>query len=183
MNHARLIVLLTLAYLAVFFQAAFEAPQRWLGGPVSLVPPLMVCAALRQGLAAVTVLALCASLWLDALSANPLGSSLLPLFLAGWGVWHWREALLRELDYAQLILGALASLCVPVLTLVLVLSRGAEPDLGWHTVWQLVVLTVGGGVCTPILFRLLEWLERLFVHPEVVAGSFRPDREIKRGRY
>lgn len=183
MNRARLILLLLLAYLAVFFQAACDWPHRWLGGPISLLPPLMVCAALRLGLAEVTVLALCGGLWVDALSANPLGTSPLPLFLAGWGVWRWREALLRELDYAQLILGACASLAVPVLTLILVLSKGAEPDLGWHTVWHLVVLTVGGGVCTPVLFRLLERLERLFVHPEIVAGSFRPDREIKRGRY
>jgi hypothetical protein len=183
MNTARLLVLLTLAYLAVFFQAAWDAPQRWLGGPISLLPPLMVCAALRLGLTAVTVLALCGGLGVDALSANPLGSSLLPLFLAGWGVWRWREVLLRELDYAQLILGALASLAVPVLTLIVVLSRGAEPDLGWHTAWHLVVLTVGGGVFTPVLFRLLDRLEGLFVHPEVVAGSYRPDREIKRGRY
>jgi hypothetical protein len=183
MNSVRLFLVLGLSYLVVFLQAAFTAPQRWLGAPLSLLPALMVCTALRLDLTAVALLALCGGLWRDALSANPLGASLLPLYLVGWGVWHWREALLRELDYAQLILGALASALVPVLTLVVVLSKGAEPDLGWHTAWQLVVLTVSGGVFTPVLFRLLERLERLFAHPEVVASSYRPDREIKRGRY
>lgn len=183
MTHVRLLVLLGLTYLAVFLQAAFMAPHRWLGAPLSLLPPLLVCAALRLDLTAVTLVALGGGLGLDALSANPLGASLLPLYLVGWAVWRWREVLLRELDYAQLILGALASALVFVLTLVVVFSKGVEPDLGWHTAWQLGVLTVSGGALTPPLFRAIERLERLFLHPEVVASAYRPDREIKRGRY
>jgi hypothetical protein len=183
MTHARLVLLLLLAFLAVFAQAALEAPRRWLGSPLDLLPPLMVCAALRLDLTAVTLLAICGGLWFDALSANPIGASILPLFLVGWAMWHRRDVLLRELDYAQLVLGAAASLLVPVLTLVVVLSKGPQPELGWRTLWHLVVLTVTGGVLTPVLFRLLERLERLFVHPPAVASAYRPDRELKRGRY
>ncbi len=183
MNAVRLLLLLLMAFLAVFVQAAWELPRRWLGGPISLLPPLVVVAALRLDLAAVAALAFCGGLWQDALSANPLGSSLLPLYLAGWGVWRQREVLLRELDYAQLVLGGAVSLAVPVLTLLVVMTKGARPPLGWHTLWQLVVLTVTGGVVTPVLFRIFARQERFFIHPVVATPVFRPDREIKRGRY
>lgn len=183
MSYARHILLLLLAFLAVFAETAFDAPRLWLGSHLSLIPPLMVYAALRLDLAAVTILAVLAGLWLDSLSANPLGASILPLFFIGWVLLQRRDLLLRELDYAQLVLGAAASALAPVLTLLLVLSKGLHPDLGWKSLWQLVVLAVTGGVLTPVIFRLLDRLEALFTHPPEVVNPYRPDREIKRGRY
>ncbi len=182
MNRTRLTLVLLLAYLAVFLQAAWQAPRLWLGTPLSLLPPLVVYAALRLDLLALTLLALAGGVALDALSANPLGTSPLPLYLTGWLIWARRETLVQEQDYARLLLGALAGLLVPLFTLILVLSSGAEPDLGRHTLWQVLAGTVVAGVCTPVLFRLLDRLERWFVHPPLTTGAYRPDREIKRGR-
>ncbi len=183
MSYARHVLLLLLAFLGVFAQTAFDAPRVWLGSHLSLIPPLMVYAALRLDLLAVTSLAIVAGLALDSLSADPLGVSILPLFLIGWVLLRRRDLLLRELDYAQLVLGAAASALAPVLTLLLVLSKGLHPDLGWKSLWQLVVLAVTGGVLTPAIFRLLDRLETLFTHPTEVVNPYRPDREIKRGRY
>jgi hypothetical protein len=112
-----------------------------------------------------------------------LGISILPLFLTSWLLWRRRELLLREVDYAQIILGAGASLLVPLLSLLVLLTKGLHPNLGWQTLWQLAILTVSGGILTPILFRLLDLLERLFLHPVVKATPFRADRQIQRGRH
>jgi hypothetical protein len=183
MNGVKLTLILVLAYLAVFAQAAFDTPRAWLGGHINLLPPLIVYAALRLDIIAVAVLAALGGIWLDSLSAGPLGATILPLFAIGWGLERWRDLLLRELDYAQLVLGAAASLCVPVLTLLLTLTKGFHPDLGWNTLWQLLVLTVTGGVLTPALFRLLDKLSGLFSHPLARPNTFRGDREIKRGKY
>lgn len=183
MNLPRLVLLLSATYLAVFVQSGFNGPRLWLGSTLSLVPGLLVFAAMRLDLTAVTCLALAGGLWLDALSANPLGASVLPLFLVGWLLWRQREHLLLELDYAQLVLGAAASLLVPVLTLVVVLSKGFQPDLGWRTLWQLAVLAVSGGIFTPLVFRGLDWLERRFMHPAAPPGTYPGVREIKRGRH
>ncbi len=183
MRTARFIIVLGLAYVAVFLQAGFDAPRVWLASSVNLVPPLMVYTGLRLSLSCITTLALVAGLWLDALSANPLGVSILPLFIVGLVLYRHRDLLLRELDYAQLLLGASASAAVPLLTLVLVLTKGGEPNLGWHSLWQLVVLTVTGGVLTPVVYRLLDKLEGAFVHPVAPTLVFRADREIRRGRY
>lgn len=183
MSAAHLILTLVMTYLAVFVQAGFDAPRLWLGSPLSLLPALLVYTALRLDLLAVTLVSLCGGLWLDSLSANPLGASILPLFVTGWLLWRRRELLLQELGYAQLVLGAAASVLVPALTLVLVLSKGLHPDLGWQTLWQFAALAMTGGVLTPLLFRLLDLLGRLFLHPAITAAPYRTDRELKRGRY
>ena len=183
MRPGRFLIVLLLAYLAVFLQAGFDAPRVWLNGQVNLVPPLMVYTALRLNLTCVTTLAIVAGLWLDALSANPLGVSIAPLFLAGFVLLLQREVLLQELDYAQLVLGAAVSAAVPVLTLVLVLTKGLAPGIGWHSLWELAVLTITGGVLTPVLFRVLDRIERALMHPPAPALLFRPDRDLRRGRY
>lgn len=183
MSPAHLILTLVLAYLSVFLQTGLDTPRLWLGGPLSFLPALLVYVALRLDLLTVTLFSLCGGLWLDSVSANPLGTSILPLFVTSWLLWRRRELLLREVDYAQIILGAGASLLVPLLSLLVLLTKGLHPNLGWQTLWQLAILTVSGGILTPILFRLLDLLERLFLHPVVKATPFRADRQIQRGRH
>jgi hypothetical protein len=50
------------------------------------------------------------------------------------------------------------------LTLLLLLTLGRAPLLGWGTLWQLLVLSVGGAIATPICFELFGWLQRTLVH-------------------
>jgi len=64
----------------------------------------------------------------------------------------------------------------------LLLTISGAPLLGWGTVWQLLVLGVGGAIATPIWFELFGWLQRTLVHRGAIQTSFRPDREIRRGR-
>ena len=50
----------------------------------------------------------------DSLSANPLGVSVLPLFLVGFLIYRQRELILRDQPFAQFVLGLGASAAVPV---------------------------------------------------------------------
>ena len=93
-----------------------------------------------------------------------------------------RELILRDQTFAQSVLGAATSTAAPVLTLLVLLTIGRAPLLGWGTLWQLVVQSVGGAIATPICFELFGWLQRLLVHGGATQSSFRPDREIRRGR-
>ena len=92
------------------------------------------------------------------------------------------ELILRDETFAQLVLGLGASVAAPLLTLLLLLTMGHTPLLGWGTLWQLVVLSVGGAVATPICFGLFGWLQLTLVHRGDTASSFRLDREIRRGK-
>jgi cell shape-determining protein MreD len=182
MNWLNTAFVLGAAFLAVFWEAAFGGLRNVVGAQVDLLPPLMVYAALCTGLSTVALLAVCGGLWFDSLSANPLGVSILPLFAVGLAIHLKHELILRDRTFAQLVLGLGASALAPVLTLLLLLSSGHAPLLGWGTLWQLVVLSVGGAVATPVCFELFGWLQRMLVHQHAIQSSFRPDREIRRGR-
>jgi len=178
----RHILIFLAAFLAVFWEAAFPGFRNWLGTQVSLLPALMVYAALSVGLTVVSLLALVGGLMFDSLSANPLGVSILPLFAVGLMIYLRRDLLLRDQPFAQFVLGLLASALVPVGTVLLLLTLGQAPLLGWGSLWQWLVMSLGGAVATPIVFILFGWFNRVLNYRTVVETSFRPDREIRRGR-
>lgn len=182
MNGLHTIVILVAVFLAVLWEAAFPGLRHLLGAQIDLLPAIIVYAALRAGLLSVGLVAFCGGLWTDSLSANPLGISVLPLFAAGLGVYACRELVLREQAFAQVVLGLAASAIVPLLTLVLLLTTGQNPMLGWGTIWQLFVMSLGGAIATPVFFVIFESVQRALVHARPSQSSFRPDREIRRGR-
>jgi rod shape-determining protein MreD len=170
------------AILAVYWEAAFAGLRHLLGAQVDLLPPLMVYAGLFTGIPTITCAALLGGCCFDALSANPLGVTVLPLFTIGMVVHYYRELVLREQTFAQLTLGFFASAAAPVLCLLVLLTTGHKPTLGWSMLWQWAVMIIGGTIATPICFELFQWLRRALVHSGTVQSSFRPDREIRRGR-
>lgn len=182
MNWLNTILVLAAAFLAVFWQAAFSGLRHLLGAQIDLLPPLMVYASLAAGLHAVCLLAILGGLWFDSLSANPLGVSILPLFLIGLVIYRSRELVMREQAFAQAVLGLAASAAMPVMVLLSLLTTGRAPLFGWGTLWQLLAMSLGGAAATPIFFVLLEWLQRHLVHQRMGETSFRADREIRRGR-
>jgi rod shape-determining protein MreD len=183
MNILNTIFIFIFAFLVVFGEAALPGLRHLVGAQVDLLPVLVVYAALNAGLGTVAGLAIFGGLWFDALSANPLGVKILPLFIVGFVIFSQRELILRELPFAQLVLGTIASAVTPVLTLLLLLSIGRQPLLGWGSLWQWLVMTAGGAVATPMVFELFNWLNRSFGYKPRIESSFRSDREILRGRH
>jgi rod shape-determining protein MreD len=182
MNAFNTILILAAAFLAVFGEAAFPGLRHLLGTQVDLLPAIMVYAALNAEIVTVALLAIFSGLCFDALSANPLGITILPLFATGFLICSQREFILRGLPFAQFFLGALASAVVPFLTVLILLSGGNEPLLGWGSLWQWIVMTAGGAVATPILFALFGWCNHALGYQPRTETSFRPDREIRRDK-
>ena len=182
MNVLNTILIFAAAFLAVFAEAALPGLRHLLGAQVDLLPAIMVYAALNSNLAVVSLLAVFGGLWFDALSANPLGVTILPLFVVGFVIFSQLEFILRKVCFAQMVLGTVASAVVPVLTVLLLLTGGKEPLLGWGSLWQWIVMTAGGAVATPVIFVLFDWCNRAFGYQPRTETSFRPDREILRGR-
>jgi hypothetical protein len=182
MNAFHLFTLLLAAFVAVYLEATFTLPRRLLGAQVDLLPALMVYAALYLELPAVTLLAVLGGVWFDAFSANPLGLSILPLFVVGLGLQQVRGLILREQRHTQLLLGLAASALVPALSLLLLLNGGHQPLVGWGSLWHWLIMTLGGGLATPLVIAGFQWAERRFRYSVATQPSFRPDREIRRGR-
>lgn len=176
------ILVLAAAFLAVFGEAVLSAPRHWLGAQIDLLPALMVYAALSTNIVAVSLLAVFGGLWFDSLSANPLGLSILPLLAIGFPIFLQRDLILRELPFAQLVLGGIASALAPLLAVLLLLSAGKQPLLGWGSLWQWLVMTAGGAAATPVVFAFFGWCDHALGYKPVTENSFRPDREILRDR-
>ena len=71
---------------------------------------------------------------------------------------------------------------VPAMTALLLLSGSQEPLLGWGSLWQWVVMIAGGALATPVIFVLFNWCQHALGYQPQTESSFRPDREIRRGR-
>src|SRR5690606_23817983 len=123
----------------------------------------------------IATLATFSGLLFDSLSANPLGVTILPLFAVGLAIHLRRDLLLREQIFAQLVLGFCASALTPALCVLLLLTLSQTPLLGWGSLWQWAVMTIGGACATPILFVLFGWSHRVFGYRPVTETSFRPD--------
>ncbi len=182
MNWLNTIFILVATILAVFWEAAFHGLRRIVGAQVDLLPALVVYAALYGRIGIVGIVAVIGGLSFDSLSANPLGITVLPLFLCGWFINSIRDLVLRDQTFAQFVLGYCASFATPVITLLLLLTTGKQPLFGWGTAWQVLVMSIGGAIATPIVFEAFGLMDRMFGYHRSSEPSFRPDREIRRGR-
>ncbi len=182
MNLLNTIALLGAALLVVFLESACNGLRNLLGAQIDLLPALIVYTSLSAGLPTIALLAVVGGLGYDSLSANPLGVSVLPLFLIGLTLHQNRELVIREQTFAQIVLGFAASAAAPALTLLLLVNAGAEPMIGWKSLWQWLVMSLGGAVATPFCFRFFDGFNRVFAYQPLPETSFRSDREIKRGR-
>jgi hypothetical protein len=182
MTRVPTIALFFFTWLAVFGQTQFPVVTDWLAVPLTVLPALMVYTALTHGIFTVAILAVGAGLGVDSLSANPLGVSILPLFAVGFALQLRQHLILRDQTYAQFWLGLAAGLAVPIFTWVLLHLDSRPPIAGPFLIWQLFLIgIVNAGVC-PALFKLFDTLRETFDYQPMTEGSFRPDREIKRGR-
>jgi cell shape-determining protein MreD len=182
MNSLHTGLILAVAFLLVFIEATVGGFRRVVGAQIELLPSLMIYTGLSTGLPSITLLAICGGLWLDSLSANPLGVTVLPLFMVGLVVQRYRGLILRDQRFAQMVIGACASGAVPLMTLIVLLNTHRRPLVGWISIWQWTLMIVAGGLVTPLWFRLFGWLTDKFMYRSLGETSFRPDREIKRGR-
>ena len=141
-------MLLLGAYLLIFLQSHLDWPRIWLGFQPDLTPALLVCVGLRMGAGHISTTAVLSGLWLDSLSANPLGVSILPLFAAGWVVYCFRKKILGGEFVAQFYLGTTAGLIVPLMQIGLLKMTGATPLLGWEMgLWALISALFCGAPC------------------------------------
>jgi rod shape-determining protein MreD len=182
MNIVSSIIILLTAYVAVFLEARLGGVRDWLGAQIDLLPTLVVYASLTKGVATLALLAVLGGLWFDSLSANPTGVTVLPLFLIGLAIFRTRHLILREQTYAQFFLGMSACAAAPLGTLILLLLLGETPIIGPGSLWQWLVMSVGGGALCPVVFRVFDRVHRAFDYQPLAETTFRPDREIKRGR-
>jgi len=182
MNALNPIIILLAAFLAVYFQSSFDLFRNIFGAQINLLPALMIYTSLSMGILSVALLAIVGGLLFDSLSVNPFGISVIPLFIIGFAAHRFHGLLLRQQLYAQFAFGATASLLLPLLTLLFLLSGENNPLVGWGTIWQLLFVSLSGGLLTPVCFWTLDWVSKSLNYQPIAQTTFRADRQIKRDR-
>jgi len=148
------------ALVAIFFETACQIPRILTGAQIDPLPALMVVTSLRAPMPVITALAIMGSLWQSSLSSDPLGISILPLFLLGMMMHLNIKSISHHHIGSRFALGAIAGALVPILTLCMLLLSGHQPMIGLYSLWQWVVGIIGSGFCAIGFFPLLEWLDR-----------------------
>lgn len=182
MNWLHTLIVLAVAFAAIFLEATVNLTRHLFGAQIDLLPSLIVYASLSSGLPTLVLLSVLGGLCFDSLSANVLGISVLPLFLTGFIIQRYRGLILRDQTFAQFSLGLAASAVAPVLTLLFLINADAQPLVGWFSLWQWFVMAMIGAAMTPLWFGVFDRLMGALSYRPLGESSFRPDREIKRGK-
>jgi rod shape-determining protein MreD len=182
-SHRNTIALCLAAYLVVFLETHWQGGNRLFLTKIDLLPSLLVCGGIISTLGGVTIASIFAGLAYDSFSVNPLGISVLPLFVCAAILHRNREYILQAEYFAQFVLGTLASLAVPVTTALMLLGMGQQPIIGWESSFSLVLAALIGGACTPVWFFLFQKWNDALHYPLMSESSFNPDRQIDRGRF
>jgi rod shape-determining protein MreD len=168
-NGVTLLVFLLTGYAIIFAQAKLTFFRDFFGAQPNLIPGMIVYAAIAFRLETTMLCAGVFGVLFDTLSSNVLGTSIMTLAIIG----------LAGAGYRELVASGIAPL---IAYLVLRLS-GMSPLIGAGSIWQWAITTAGGGIVTPLWFRLFNRLDEAVRYKEIPESTFRPDREIARGRH
>lgn len=178
-----MLTLLLGVYFLIFLQSHWQMPRLWLGFQPDLTPALMVFVGLTMGAGYVSSIALMSGLWLDSLSANPFGMSILPLFLVGWIVFCFRKKIMAVEFMAQIYLGILGGLIVFLLQLTLLILLSFNPLIGWEMIFLAMLNAFFCGLAVPFFYLLHKWFKSLFSHSSHEPNKWRNNnRQIVRGK-
>jgi len=175
-----LTILLT-ALITTYAASAWSLPKLILGTQLDPLPALVLVVALRTPITAIAALAIFASLTQSALSSNPLGISLLPLYTLGFIVHINSHNLSYHHIGTRFALGAAAGAAIPLMSLVLLILINKEPLIGWFSLWQWSVGIITSGLMALVFFPLVEWLDNS-VEEQPLAAPFDTTTKIVRHR-
>jgi cell shape-determining protein MreD len=181
-NWISVIIYWALCYLAIYFEATVEIVRQILTVQIDLLPGLIVYAGLRFPLYIIVISGGVFGLLFDSLSANPPGTTTIALTAVGFVIYQFRELLLSDQITAHLVLGMIGSAVAPLISLIVLFGVGEQPMVRWTSIFQWLILSTGGGLATPLWFKLFNRFDTALRYKKAPEGGFRPDREIVRGR-
>jgi len=182
-NGVTLLVFLLTGYAIIFAQAKLTFFRDFFGAQPNLIPGMIVYAAMAFRMETTMLCAGVLGVLFDSLSSNALGTSILTYAVIGLGASGYRELVLSEQFTTHWVLGLLASGFAPVIAYGVLRLSGMTPLVGAGSIWQWAIMTAGGGVVTPLWFRIFNRLDEAVRYKEIPESTFRPDREIARGRH
>jgi rod shape-determining protein MreD len=182
-NQVLLVAFLVTGYFVIFAQARFSAFRDLTGAQPDLLPGMIVFAAMAFHLGTVMLCAAVFGLLFDSFSMNVLGTTFVSLAIIGFIASRYRELLLSEHFTTHWVLGLIASAIAPLISYSVLRLQDVKPLVAWSSAWHWAIMIAGGGVATPLWFKVFNRLDDALRYKELPESAFRPDRQIARGRY
>ena len=174
------LAILAVALISSHIATSWALPQKLFGLQLDPLPVLVMVTALRCPISTIGILAIFGSLIQNALSSNPIGTSILPLYSLGLIVHMNSKHLLFNRVGTRFMLGAAAGAFVQVLSLGILLITSHQPLVGWFSFWQLIVGAGFSGILALAFFPLTEWLDKS-VEEQPLAAPYDTSTRIIRG--
>lgn len=168
------------AYLLVCLQISLDSLGFWIHGYIQFPVLAIIYSSTRKMPEISWIFCVITGLWIDSLSINPLGLSVLTLLGCNAISLRIRKALIGKTLLSDLSSGFLMGSLYPGLTVFLLILFGESPVIGWRFAISLVLSGVTIGFLTPYFKNLMDFiLAQLEFKP--VAGYRESEiREIKR---
>jgi len=177
------LTILITALITTYVASSWSLPKQITGAQLDPLPALMLAVALRAPITTIAILAVFASLTQSALSSDPLGISLLPLYFMGFILHINSHNLSHHHIGSRFALGAGAGAVIPLVTLALLLITNKEPLIGWFSLWQWAIGILTSGLMALIFFPLIEWLDQSVEEQPLAAPFDTSTRIIRHHRF
>jgi len=177
------LTILLVALITTYAASVWNLPKQTLGTQLDPLPALMLVVALRAPIATIALLAIFASLTQSALSSNPLGLSLLPLYALGFTVHINSHNLSHYRTGSRFALGAAAGAIIPLMSLALLFLINKEPLIGWFSLWQWAAGILSSGLMALIFSPLIGWLDKSVEEQPLAAPFDTTTRIIRHHRF
>ena len=182
-NQVLLVVFLVTGYLVIFAQARLDGFRHITGVQPDLLPGMIVFAAMAFQMGTVLLCAAVFGLLFDSFSVNVLGTTFVSLAIIGFVCSRYREVLLSEHFTTHWVLGLTASAVAPIISYIVLRLQDIKPLISWGSAWHWAIMIAGGGVLTPLWFKIFTRLDEALRYKELPESTFRQDRQIARGRH
>lgn len=183
MNFSHTIFLVMIGYLIIALNATLFGKLRAISGlDIQLLPAIVACSGLISSIETILLVSFIIGLMFDSISANPLGVTSISLAIPGVLIYSAQNLFVKNQWQTQFLSGVFAGLLQPLVVLFLLLTFGYEPVFSADSILILGLSALIGGFFTPWIFKFVNWMDKNFNYSQVKTSSFRPDREIKRGR-
>ena len=183
MSRSTFTSMILIAIGVVYLEARWTVVESGWRGQIDLLPVFAAYAALHGRVGVMAGVAAIGGCWFDVLSANPLGTSLLSLFLTAYLLHGMHEVLLKGQMAAQFFVCVLAGALNPTIAGLILWVLGTQPILGWGTLWQVLINAVCCGLAGPVLFLILNQLDQSLSYAPTAKPWNRPVVEVKRSKH
>jgi rod shape-determining protein MreD len=181
MNSFELTTLIIASYLLVCLQVTFDGILLWMHGYIWFPCLVLTYAVIRQPAPVAWILCVITGFWIDSLSLNPLGLSILALGLATFGAGRAYRNFAGDRFLSIFAPGFIMGTSFPLAAVTFTAILNQNPLGGWRIAVSILLSGLVTGALSPVFQRVMDIILGSMRFKPVYHTEPREIREISRG--